>query len=412
MMGPDRFPFPTLPSRPSAPGRAGPDKDDSGGGSPVKFRVERDVLADAVAWTARSLPARPPAPVLAGLLLRAEDGLLSISGFDYEVSARSEVAADVEQAGSALVSGKLLAEIARALPNRPVEIGTEGSKVMLVCGTSRFTLQTMPVDDYPALPQMPEASGAISGPTLAAAVAQVAVAAGKDDTLPFLTGVRVEINGDTLRLAATDRYRLAVREILWKPENPDAESVALVPAKTLHDIAKSLTSGEWVTLALSGQDGSVGDGLFGFEAGGRRTTTRLLDGEFIKYNALFPAEYTGAAVIETAQLIEGVKRVALVAERNTPIRLSFSTGQVTLEAGSGDEAQASESMDAIFDEADISLAFNPGYLLEGLVAIDSPYAQLSYTTSTKPAVITGRPAADAEHDPAYRYLIMPIRLSG
>jgi len=378
----------------------------------VKFRVERDVLADAVAWTARSLPARPPAPVLAGLLLRAEDGQLTVSGFDYEVSARSEVATDVEEAGTALVSGKLLAEITRSLPNRPVELATEGTKVILVCGTSRFTLQTMPVDDYPALPQMPGGTGAIAGSTFAAAVAQVAVAAGKDDTLPFLTGVRVEINGDTLRLAATDRYRLAVREIMWKPDRADAEAVALVPAKTLHDISKSLTSGEWVTIALSGEDGKEGDGLIGFEAGGRRTTTRLLEGEFIKYNALFPAEYTGAAVIETAPLIEAVKRVALVAERNTPIRMNFSGGQVTLEAGSGDEAQASESMDAVFEDADISVAFNPGYLLEGLGAIDAPYAQLSYTTSTKPAVLTGRPAVDAEHDPAYRYLIMPIRLSG
>lgn len=377
----------------------------------MKFRVERDVLADAVAWTARSLPARPPVPVLAGLLLRAEQDQLTISGFDYEVSARSHVAAQVDQDGSALVSGKLLAEIARALPNRPVEVSTDGSKVLLVCSSSRFTLQTMPVDDYPSLPDMPVASGAISGSAFAAAVAQVAVAAGKDDSLPFLTGVRVEINGDTLRLAATDRYRLAVRELQWKPEQADAEAVALVPARTLNEIAKSLTSGEWVTVALA-SDKSAGQGLIGFETGGRRTTTRLLEGEFIKYNALFPAEYTGAAVIETAPLIEGVKRVALVAERNTPIRLSFSTGEVTLEAGSGDEAQASETMDADFDEADISLAFNPGYLLEGLGAIDAPFAQLSYTTSTKPAVLTGRPAADAEHDPAYRYLIMPIRLSG
>jgi len=377
----------------------------------VKFRVERDVLADAVAWTARSLPARPPVPVLAGLLLRAENDQLTISGFDYEVSARSLADAQIEQEGSALVSGKLLAEIARALPNRPVEVSTDGSKVLLVCGSSRFTLQTMPVDDYPALPDMPMSSGAISGASFAAAVAQVAVAAGKDDSLPFLTGVRVEITGDTLRLAATDRYRLAVRELQWKPEQADAEAVALVPARTLNEIAKSLTSGEWVTVALASDKGA-GQGLIGFETGGRRTTTRLLEGEFIKYNALFPAEYTGAAVIETTALIEAVKRVALVAERNTPIRLSFSTGEVTLEAGSGDEAQASETMDADFDEADISLAFNPGYLLEGLGAIDAPFAQLSYTTSTKPAVLTGRPAADAEHDPAYRYLIMPIRLSG
>jgi DNA polymerase III subunit beta len=377
----------------------------------VKFRVERDVLADAVAWTARSLPARPPVPVLAGLLLRAEGEQLTISGFDYEVSARSLAGAQIEQEGSALVSGKLLAEIARALPNRPVEVSTDGSKVLLVCGSSRFTLQTMPVDDYPSLPDMPMASGAISGASFAAAVAQVAVAAGKDDSLPFLTGVRVEITGDTVRLAATDRYRLAVRELMWKPEQADAEAVALVPARTLNEIAKSLTSGEWVTIALASDKGA-GQGLIGFETGGRRTTTRLLEGEFIKYNALFPAEYTGAAVIETSPLIEAVKRVALVAERNTPIRLSFSTGEVTLEAGSGDEAQASETMDADFDEADISLAFNPGYLLEGLGAIDAPFAQLSYTTSTKPAVLTGRPAADAEHDPAYRYLIMPIRLSG
>jgi DNA polymerase III subunit beta len=369
------------------------------------------VLADAVAWTARSLPARPPVPVLAGLLLRAENDQLTISGFDYEVSARSLAEAQIEQEGSALVSGKLLAEIARALPNRPVEVSTDGSKVLLVCGSSRFTLQTMPVDDYPALPDMPMSSGAISGASFAAAVAQVAVAAGKDDSLPFLTGVRVEITGDTLRLAATDRYRLAVRELQWKPEQADAEAVALVPARTLNEIAKSLTSGEWVTVALASDKGA-GQGLIGFETGGRRTTTRLLEGEFIKYNALFPAEYTGAAVIETTALIEAVKRVALVAERNTPIRLSFSTGEVTLEAGSGDEAQASETMDADFDEADISLAFNPGYLLEGLGAIDAPFAQLSYTTSTKPAVLTGRPAADAEHDPAYRYLIMPIRLSG
>ena len=188
----------------------------------MKFRVERDVLAEAVAWTAKSLPARPPAPVLAGLLLSAIGEELVISGFDYEVSSRSQLPAQVEEAGTVLVSGKLLADIARALPNRPVEFSTDGPKVQLVCGSSRFTLQTMPVEEYPALPDMPKAAGSIAAGTFAAAVAQVAVAAGKDDTLPFLTGVRVEINGDTLRLAATDLYRLAVREILLKPERADA----------------------------------------------------------------------------------------------------------------------------------------------------------------------------------------------
>ncbi|UNO40966.1 DNA polymerase III subunit beta [Streptomyces sp. MST-110588] len=376
----------------------------------MKIRVERDVLAEAVAWAAKSLPARPPVPVLAGLLLKAEESALSLSGFDYEVSARVSVEADVEEGGTVLVSGRLLADICRALPNRPVEISTDGVRVTVVCGSSRFTLHTLPVEEYPALPQMPTATGTVPGEVFAAAAAQVAIAAGRDDTLPVLTGVRIEIEGDTVTLASTDRYRFAVREFLWKPENPDASAVALVPAKTLLDTAKSLSSGDTVTLALSGS--GAGEGLIGFEGAGRRTTTRLLEGDLPKYRTLFPTEFNSVAVIETAPFVEAVKRVALVAERNTPVRLSFEQGVLILEAGSSDDAQAVERVDADLEGEDISIAFNPGFLLEGLSAIDSPVAQLSFTTSTKPALLSGRPAKDAEADEAYKYLIMPVRLSG
>jgi DNA polymerase-3 subunit beta len=377
---------------------------------PVKIRVERDVLAEAVAWAARSLPARPPVPVLAGLLLKAEDGTLSLSGFDYEVSARVSVEADVEEDGTVLVSGRLLADICRALPNRPVEISTDGVRATVVCGSSRFTLHTLPVEEYPALPEMPTATGTVPGEVFASAAAQVAIAAGRDDTLPVLTGVRIEIEGDRVTLASTDRYRFAVREFLWKPENPDASAVALVPAKTLLDTAKSLTSGDTVTLALSGS--GKGEGLIGFEGAGRRTTTRLLEGDLPKYRTLFPTEFNSVAVIETAPFVEAVKRVALVAERNTPVRLSFEQGVLILEAGSSDDAQAVERVDATLEGDDISIAFNPTFLLDGLSAIDSPAAQLSFTTSTKPALLSGRPAVDAEADEAYKYLIMPVRLSG
>ena len=376
----------------------------------MKIRVERDVLAEAVAWVARSLPARPPAPVLAGLLLKAEDGALSFSSFDYEVSARVSVEAEVEEDGTVLVSGRLLADICRALPNRPVEISTDGVRATVVCGSSRFTLHTLPVEEYPALPQMPTATGTVPGEVFASAAAQVAIAAGRDDTLPVLTGVRIEIEGDTVTLASTDRYRFAVREFLWKPENPDASAVALVPAKTLLDTAKALTSGDTVTLALSGS--GAGEGLIGFEGAGRRTTTRLLEGDLPKYRTLFPTEFNSVAVIETAPFVEAVKRVALVAERNTPVRLSFEQGVLILEAGSSDDAQAVERVDAVLDGDDISIAFNPTFLLDGLSAIDSPVAQLSFTTSTKPALLSGRPAVDAEADDAYKYLIMPVRLSG
>ncbi|TVL92391.1 DNA polymerase III subunit beta [Streptomyces sp. SAJ15] len=376
----------------------------------MKIRVERDVLAEAVAWAARSLPARPPVPVLAGLLLKAEEGSLSLSSFDYEVSARVSVEADVDEEGTVLVSGRLLADICRALPNRPVEISTDGVRVTVLCGSSRFTLHTLPVEEYPALPQMPTATGTVPGEVFASAVAQVAIAAGRDDTLPVLTGVRIEIEGDTVTLASTDRYRFAVREFLWKPETPDVSAVALVPAKTLLDTAKSLTSGDTVALALSGS--GAGEGLIGFEGAGRRTTTRLLEGDLPKYRTLFPTEFNSVAVIETAPFVEAVKRVALVAERNTPVRLSFEQGVLILEAGSSDDAQAVERVDAQLEGDDISIAFNPTFLLDGLSAIDAPVAQLSFTTSTKPALLSGKPALDAEADDAYKYLIMPVRLSG
>jgi len=379
----------------------------------VRFRIERDVLAEAVAWTARSLPARPPVPVLAGLLVEAGSDGLTLSAFDYEVSTRVDVPADVAEPGRALVSGRLLADISRSLPDRPVEVTTDGPKVLLVCGSARFTLLTLPVDEYPTLPQLPGVTGSLPGALLASAVAQVAIAAGRDDTLPVLTGIRMEIEGETVTLAATDRYRLAVRELSWHPETPGLSSVALVPAKTLSDTAKALHASAQVSIALA--SGTTGEGLLGFEADGRRTTTRLLEGEFPKYRSLLPAESTSVATVETGTLVEAVRRVSLVAERNTPVRLTFSAGELQLDAGTGEEAQASEALACSLDGEPLAIAFNPQFLLDGLGAVDAPVTQMSFTTSAKPAVLTGT-TADAAPTPsagaAYRYLLMPVRLSG
>ena len=188
----------------------------------MKFRVERDALAEAVAWAARSVSTRPTIPVLAGLLLTVDDARLSISGFDLEASTQVDLDVAAGSPGSALVSGRLLADISRALPPHPVEVAVDGARLTISCGSARFTLPTMPVEDYPTLPSMPTTAGTVDGETFAAAVAQVAVAAGRDDTLPMLTGVRLEIDGDRLTLAATDRYRLAVRELGWQPSSPTA----------------------------------------------------------------------------------------------------------------------------------------------------------------------------------------------
>jgi len=375
----------------------------------VKIVLERDVLADAVAWTARTLPARPAIPVLAGIRLQAAEELV-LSSFDYDVSAQATVPVSIEQPGSALVSGRLLAEISRSLPAKPVKITAEDGRAVLSCGSATFTLLTMPEDEYPALPEMPPAAGTIGSDSFATAVSQSATAAGRDDTLPALTGVRIEIEGDTLTLVSTDRYRLAVRELRWAPTRPDLTAAMLVPARALADTARSLTNGAQVSIALAlpGADGGSGEGMIGFEGAGRRTTTRLLSGEFPRYQSLLPKTVNAAAELPVGLLSESVKRVALVAERNTPVRLAFSPGQLVLEAGTGDEAQAEEILEAEFSGDDLSIAFNPQYLLDGLAAIDSDTVRISFTEPGKPALLTGKPGPDGA--PEFRYLLMPIRL--
>lgn len=376
----------------------------------MKFRVERDVLAEAVSWVARGLPARPPVPVLAGVVIEASDeGTLTLSAFDYELSAKVTIAADVATSGTVLVLGRLLADITRNLPNRPVDVSTEGNKVQVTCGSSRFSLLRMPADDYPTFPAAPQPSGTIAGDAFTQAVAQVSIAADRGDTLPILTGVRMEIDGEKVTLLATDRYRLAMRELTWQPAATDASHIALIPARTLSDTAKALGASGSVELALGSSAG--GDGLIGFEAGQRRTTTRLLDGEYPKVTSIFPSSVDTEAVISTAALVEAVKRVALVAERNTPIRLKFSDGQVTIDAGTGDDAQASEAVESSLTGPEIEIAFNPHFLLDGLGAVGTAYSRLSFTQPSRPAVLSGQAEADGEADESYRYVLMPVRFA-
>jgi DNA polymerase-3 subunit beta len=376
----------------------------------MKFRVERDALADAVAWTAKSLPNRPSVPVLAGVMLRVTDGQLGVSGFDYEVSSQVSVDVQGDADGAALVSGRLLAEITKALPAKPVDIAAVGSHLELVCGSARFTLPTMPVEDYPTLPEMPASAGTVDAAAFAAAVAQVAVAAGRDETLPMMTGVRIELNGSTLAMLATDRYRLAMREMQWRPDDPEISINALVPARTLADTAKTLGPlGGDVTLALA--HGGAGEGMIGFAGGTRRTTSRLLDGaNYPPVRSLFPASHNADARVTVASLNEVVRRVALVADRTTPVLMSFSDEGLVVEAGGTEEARASEAMEATFTGEPLTIGFNPQYLLDGLAAVGSQNAVLSFVDAFKPAVIS--PAGDdGEIIPGYRYLIMPIRVT-
>lgn len=373
----------------------------------MRFIVERDALADGVMWVSRSLSARPIMPVLLGVLIKADKKGIHLSGYDLETSGKAEVAADVKEEGTVLVSGKLLSDIARALPNKPVTFSLEGNRVSVISGSAKFALPTLSVSDYPNLPELPSETGRLSGDLFAEAVSQVAVAAGKDDSLPVLTGVYVEIEENKLILAATDRYRLAVRELNW--DAPRASASALIRARTLNDAAKSLVGAKSVSVALAAATAT--ERLIGFASEGKVMTSRMLDGTFPPYRHLLPSERSATAVVEVAPFVDSVRRVALVADKTVPLRLAFNPGALTLEAGVGDDAQATEEIEIAFDGEALSIAFNPTFLLDGLAAVNSPFVEIAFTGGSKPAVLSGKSSADGESDFSYRYLLMPMRYS-
>lgn len=384
----------------------------------MKIRVERDALADAVAWVARSLPTRPTAPILAGMLLEADAKGLTLSSFDSTTSAKVSMPATVNDEGTVLVSGRLLAEIARALPNKPVDLVADHSKVELTCGQARFTLQTLPVEEYPTLPDMPTQTGVVDAAMFEKAVGQVFVAAGRDELLNVFTGVKMEINGESLSLLATDRYRMALKELTWRPSSPSVEGAVLVPGKVLADTAKSMTSGDTLTISLSTTE-AEGEGLAGFvgesSKGTREATTRLLSQAFPKVRHLMDVDATVGVRVNTTDLLAAVKRVSLVAERNTPLRMRIHEDHIALEAATGDQAQASEAIEAeievVGDEQSITDAgFNPHYLLDALTALDAPFAHFSFTLPGKPCLIMGLASIDGDPLADYRHVIMLMRL--
>ncbi|BBY74490.1 DNA polymerase III subunit beta [Mycolicibacterium parafortuitum] len=389
--------------------------------SDLKFRLTREDFADAVAWVARNLPSRPTVPVLAGVLLTGSDEGLTVSGFDYEVSAEVQIPAEIASPGSVLVSGRLLSDIVRALPAKPVDVSVEGTRVSLTCGSSRFSLPTMAVEDYPTLPTLPDETGVVSSELFSEAIGQVAVAAGRDDTLPMLTGIRVEISGEKVVLAATDRFRLAVRELTWSAGAAGVEAAVLVPAKTLAEAAKAGTDGTEVHLSL-GQGPTVGkEGLLGIRSKGKRSTTRLLDAEFPKFRQLLPTEHTAIATIGVAELTEAIKRVALVADRGAQVRMEFADDVLRLSAGADDVGRAEEDLAVQFAGDPLTIAFNPNYLTDGLGSLHSDRVTFGFTTPSRPAVLrpAGEDDAAAEGNgpfPAaqtdYVYLLMPVRLPG
>lgn len=390
----------------------------------VSFRVHKDELADAVSWVARSLPTKTTQPVLRAVVITADDNGLEFAGFDYEVSSRVRIGAEVNEPGRVAVAGKLLSDIVGTMPSDAIEVTTDGKVMTLKARSSRFELPLVPLDDYPQLPTLPEVTGKISPAALTGAVTQVAAAAGRDDTLPMLTGIHVEIEGENVKLTATDRFRLAQRHLTWEPAAPGVQADLLIPAKTLLDNARTLDTSldEPVEIAVGAGANIGGDGLFGLHTGNRETTTRMLDADFPNVTPLLPKTHTSIASIEVAPLLEAIRRVSLVADRNAQIRMQFRGDELTLFSSGADSGAAQETMHADFSGADeLLIAFNAGYLREGLAVIGTDHVLFGFTEASRPAIMVPQPEQIPEQgaDGAFptpqthfTYLLMPVRLPG
>lgn len=381
----------------------------------MKFQVNRDVFSEAVSFAVKLLPQRTTLPILSGVLIETTDAGLTLSSFDYEVSAQTSISAEIDEPGRILVSGRLLADIASRLPNAPVQFSTVDSRINVTCGSAKFTLLSMPVEEYPTLPQIAAETAVIPAEDFASAVAQVAVAASRDDVTPVITGVQMELTSSSLSLVATDRYRVAVRLIDWESDSTSESGVtteplsALVPARTLVEIGKTFGHSGSISVAITSTDDRE---LIAFRADRKTVTSLLIKGNFPPVKRLFPDTVDNYAVMNTAELIEAVRRVSLVLEREAALRFTFSSDGLVLEAIGSEQAQASETIDAFLTGVDTIVSLKPQFLLDGLGAVRSEFVRISFTKTDNPnkpgpVLITSQSSKDQAGADNYKYLLQP-----
>ncbi len=376
----------------------------------MKFEVNRDVFSEAVSFAVKLLPQRTTLPILSGVLIHAEGDRLTLSSFDYEVSAQTSITAHIEDSGTVLVSGRLLNDIASRLPNAPVTFTTEESRISVTCGSAHFTLLSMPVEEYPTLPEVGEQTGVIPGDSFSEAVSQVAVAASRDDVTPrhhrrAARGRRQrpvpDRDGPLPRRRPDDRVGLRPRRL--------GPLHALVPARTLQEVGRTFGSASTVSVSISGTSDRE---LIAFHADDKTVTSLLIKGNYPPVRRLFPETVDDHAVINTAELVEAVRRVSLVLEREAALRFSFSVDGLTLEAIGSEQAQASESISALLTGEETVVSLKPAFLLDGLNAVHSEFVRISFTKTENPnkpgpVLITGQTSQEAPATDGYRYLLQP-----
>jgi DNA polymerase-3 subunit beta len=362
----------------------------------VKFRCDRDALSEALQTVQRGVSSRPGIPALTGVLIEATDaGELTLITTDLEVSARLSIAVQVSDPGIALVPARLLADTVKSLSNAPVDVETDQGQARIRCAAYEGTLRLLPAEDFPGL-QEPSGTRvtAEAGP-FAEAVGQVGRGASRDEARPVLTGVLLEVSREGVVLVATDSYRLAVRDLV---ATADGEARVIVPERAMSEAGRAAANDEKGTIELL-----IDESQLSFRIGSLTLTSRLIEGEFPNYRQLLPEATESRLTVSRQQLLDAVRRVGLLARDTTPVRLEFNALGVKLSSSSPDLGQAVETVEARYEGEDLTVAFNPQYLADGLTAATGETVRLDVRDGLKPGVVHG------EGD-EFTYLVMPVRL--
>lgn len=366
----------------------------------LQVGVSRETLADALALVARALSTRASVLVLGGIHLRALGGELALEATDMEISLRASIPATVAAEGEVVVPGRLLLEIVRALPaaEASLEYVPEESVLTISAGGARYRIHTYPAEDFPKLPDVDTLRlQAVDQAALVETIARVGRSASRDESRPVLTGILVRFEAGRIVMAATDSYRLAVKETPCASDLSDLE--AIIPARALQELVRIAGGVDQIQLGMH-ENHAV------FGVGAAWLTSRRIDGQFPNYRQLLPEQFEHELVLPREELLDVVRRISLLAQRNSPLRLRFAEGELTVSAQTQDVGQAQESLPAPYHAAEpMEIGFNAEFLRDGLESIDSASLRFKLISPLRPAVLAG------ESDD-YTYLIMPIRLAG
>lgn len=370
----------------------------SEGSSSLRLTVDRTVLADALGTVGRAVSTRSIIPALSGIQLLAETGALTLTATDGDISIRSKLQAEVESGGLVVVPGRLLADVVRQMPQGDVTIVVDGTQLSLQCGSASFILRLLAPDDFPEIQPVQGSAVTLPVSEFTETIEQVARSASRDETRPHLTGILLTVDGAELRSVATDSYRLAVRTTKIDP--PISEQIsANVPARALQEATRIADGHKTIAMTLS-------DRQIAFEAGETLLVSRLIEGQFPDFEQLLPDSYEHVLEVDVAELLDAVKRVSLLAQRNTPLKVALSEGELEVSAQTTDVGEAREVLPAPdFSGDPLEIGFNPDYLRDGLDSAHTERAKFKLISAFRPGLIV---AGDEEE---FLYLVMPIRLN-